>query len=50
MKNFNELNLESTEELSYSEFLSDNHIEDQIERNEDIEIDFLLDLSSADLY
>lgn len=50
MKNFKELNIENTEEFSYSEFLSDNHIEAQIERNEDIEIDFLLDISSADLY
>ena len=50
MKNYKELNLENTDELSYSEFLSDNHIERQIELNEEIDIDFLLDLSSADLY
>ena len=50
MKNYNELKLENTDELSYSEFLSDNHIERQIELNEEIDIDFLLDLSSADLY
>ena len=50
MKNFNDLNPEGNQELSYTEFLSDTHIEDQINRNEDLEIEFLLDLSSDDLY